>query len=352
MKASKQLRDFYKVFSQHGSGDALVCISASEVVLLAYIAYKDVNGYEGDWFLPELTHIANMDFYAIQSEIISKLPNLSIDDAIETLQKCGATSIENVIYLYLRNLCDLYRRRFKFFTILKNQPFPSVNQIGPRCLLEYNNCSSDLLFSWLTWRKWIYDIDNRSAQETGYLFEPILSSCVGGESVSHRYSPIKRIDTDGQVTSEGRQIDCYLADSCEAYEVKLRVTIAASGQGRFKEEMSFPQEAQYAGIIPVLIVFDPTPSVLLDKLKRQYELCGGRYALGEDAWNELSQKAGKEMSVFINKYIKPPITHMEEVNLIATSISLENKESSIIISDNNGNKYTIPRNRDINSIDL
>jgi hypothetical protein len=28
--------------------------------------------------------------------------------------------------------------------------------------------------------EWLYDIDNRSAQETGYLFEPILAAAIGG----------------------------------------------------------------------------------------------------------------------------------------------------------------------------
>ena len=64
------------------------------------------------------------------------------------------------------------------------------------------------------------------------------------EPVSHCYSPVKRIDDNGNPTNEGRQIDCYIEESREVYELKLRVTIAASGQGRFSEEMSFPYEAR------------------------------------------------------------------------------------------------------------
>jgi hypothetical protein len=196
----------------------------------------------------------------------------------------------------------------------------------------------------MSWRKWIYDIDNRSAQETGYLFEPILASCLGGSSVSHTYSPIKRIDDSGNQTNKGRQIDCLIEESSEAYELKLRVTIAASGQGRFSEEMSFPLEAERAGLKPVLIVFDPTPSALLEKLTKQYVMHGGRYAIGNDVWNELISKAGKEMGIFIQKYIEPPIRKMgEQIDSIPSSISLYAQNDMIVIRDTKGNEYKINR---------
>lgn len=177
------------------------------------------------------------------------------------------------------------------------------------------------------------------------MFEPILASCLGGEPISHRYSPVKRIDDNGNPTNEGRQIDCYIEESREAYELKLRVTIAASGQGRFSEEMSFPYEARRAGLTPVLIVFDPTPSPLLDRLKAKYVEEGGRYAIGEDAWNMLTNRAGREMGKYIIKYIKPPISKMEEVRLpIPSDIQLSASEGRFIISDKSGNCYSISRN--------
>ena len=197
----------------------------------------------------------------------------------------------------------------------------------------------------MSWRKLIYDIDNRSAQETGYLFEPILASCLGGEPVSHRYSPVKRIDDNGNPTNEGRQIDCYIEESREVYELKLRVTIAASGQGRFSEEMSFPYEARRAGLTPVLIVFDSTPSPLLDRLKAKYVEEGGRYAIGEEAWNMLTDRSGREMGKYIIKYIKPPISRMEEVRLsIPSNIQLSASGDCFTITDEFGNRYSIPRN--------
>ena len=346
MPITRQQRVFYKTFSQHGSGSAMVEIEPKDVALLTHIAYLDVFENEPEWFSNPFCRLAKESFYTITPEKVAELPTIEIEEAINYLQLSGATNTENIIYLYLKNLSELWRRRFKFYNILKTQPFPLTEQIGLRCLLEYGNCEDDLLFSWMSWRKLIYDIDNRSAQETGYLFEPILASCLGGEPMSHRYSPVKRIDDNGNPTKEGRQIDCYIAETREAYELKLRVTKAASGQGRFSEEMSFPYEARRSGLTPILIVFDPTPSPLLDRLKAKYVEEGGRYAIGEDAWNMLTDRAGREMGKYIIKYIKPPISKMDEVQLpIPSNIHLSATENRLAISDESGNCYSISRNK-------
>ena len=344
MAISRQQRAFYRTFSQHGSGNALVEICPQDVVLLIHISYLDVYQDSPDWFIPEFANLANVNFFEISPLMIEALPTVTEEDAIRFLQYCGATNTENIIYLYLKNLSELYRRRFKFYHILKTQPFPSTEQIGLRCLLEYGNCDDSLLFSWMKWRKIIYDIDNRSAQETGYLFEPILASCLGGEPVSHRYSPVKRIDDNGATTSEGRQIDCYIRETGEVYELKLRVTIAASGQGRFAEEMSFPHEARIAGLKPILIVFDPTPSVLLERLSDRYRAEGGDVAIGDNAWDVLTSRAGEEMGKYILKYIKPPISRMEQTDdALPSDIHITTNGTQILISDGSGNEYNIPR---------
>ena len=150
--------------------------------------------------------------------------------------------------------------------------------------------------SWMIWRKWIFDIDNRSAQETGYLFEPILASCLGGESVGARNSPVKRLDASGNPTGTGRQIDCYVGEHDLAYEFKLRVTIAASGQGRFAEELSFPKQCAAAGLKPVLFVLDPTPSSRLAELQSAFLQAGGRTFIGEQAWQHMADESGEIMS--------------------------------------------------------
>jgi len=344
MSISRQQREFYRLFSQHGSGDALVRIKANDVALLTHIAAMDLHSDTLEWMSPQYIEIAKKDFFEITFQDIESLDMMSEEQAVDFLQLSGASNPANIIFLYLRNLCELYRRRFKFVNVLKKQPFPLVEQIGPKALIEYGNCENSLLFTWMCWRKWIYDIDNRSAQETGYLFEPILASCLGGVSVSHRHSPVKRINDSGIQTSEGRQIDCLIEETSEAYELKLRVTIAASGQGRFGEEMSFPVEAERAGLKPVLVVFDPTPSTRLDDLKNQFVKHGGRFAIGGDAWGELITRAGNEMGIFIQKYIEPPIKRMgEQVDIMPAALTIEAHNDLITIRDAKGNEYKINR---------
>ena len=343
---TRQQREFYHNFSRHGSGSASVEISPVEVALLAHIAYFDIFASRETWFADWATELIDRDFYSITQSEVSALPEISEDESYAILEKANVTDVSNYVYMYLKNLAALYRRRFKFYNILKEQPFPSVEQIGLRCLLEFGNCDDTLLFSWMAWRKLIYDIDNRSAQETGYLFEPIIASCLGGESVSHHDSPVKRIAANGRAKNEGRQIDCYVKETREVYELKLRVTIAASGQGRFEEEMSFPYEVKKAGLIPVLIVFDPTPSPLLEKLGNEFRRQGGRVAIGDDAWNELVARAGTEMGKFIVKYIKPPIVRMRSVyNELPMGIQLSATRSEMEISAETGSRYSIIRTR-------
>lgn len=340
---NKQEREFYRTFSEHGSGDAKVSIAPKEVLVLLYITTTDLEINTPQFKVVEYKRVAKKGFYYISRVDIDQLPELSEEDCLYWMEYCGVTDYRNISYLYMKNLCALYRRRVKYYYILKTQSFPNAEQIVPRSLLEYGNCENQLLADWLEWRKWIFDIDNRSAQETGYVFEPVLASCLGGESVSDKFSPVRRIDENGNPTSKGRQVDCYIKDSAEVYELKMRVTIAASGQGRFNEEMTFPYEAKKAGLTPILVVFDGNESELLSKLKKQYEDCGGKYYIGEDAWNMLRERAGQEMGIFINKYIYPPINSMEEyLHSNPHDVMLSQKDSKIIISGS-GSEYILDR---------
>lgn len=330
---NKQETEFYKLFSEHGSGDAKVCISPKEILVLLYITTTDLGVDSPKFEEDSYKSVAMKGFYQVSHDDIDKLTNLTDDECFSLMEQCGVTDYHNASFLYMKNLCALYRRRVKYYYILKTQLFPNAEQIVPRSLLEYGNCENQLLADWLEWRKWIFDIDNRSAQETGYVFEPILASCLGGESVSDKLSPVKRIDANGNETANGRQIDCYIKALKEVYELKMRVTIAASGQGRFNEEMSFPYEAKIAGLTPILVVFDGNESELLTKLKKEYEKQGGKCYIGKDAWEMLRKRAGHEMGIFIDKYIYPPINSME--NLLHSNpcdILLSKKDSKIVIS--------------------
>jgi hypothetical protein len=145
---------------------------------------------------------------------------------------------------------------------------------------------------------------------------------------------VRRIIAGDDVIGGGRQIDCYVAFERTAYEFKLRVTIAASGQGRFGEELSFPVECRAAGLTPILLVLDPTKSGRLTELSAAFERQGGQILVGEDAWSHLEEKAGPIMAAFIDHYIKPPLERLaefDETKLLDIALSWD--EDRIVISE-------------------
>lgn len=332
MKNFAFLRGLYAKCKMHGSGDAQIVITDSELYTLICIAINDL-----EWSFEEL----GLDKILIPSEQYYQIPLSWFDEYDDkTIQAQGVINALGICFeknndfgLYIENLSALHRRRIKYRGILSSHPMPTMDQVGPRVLLEYGKCNITLLANWMLWRKWIYDIDNRSAQETGYLFEPLLASCLGGEPVGARNSPVKRLDADGNPTNKGRQIDCFVPSNNTVYELKLRVTIAASGQGRFGEELSFPVESMTAGFKRVLLVLDPTPSDRLTELSAKFLECNGEFYHGESAWEHMEEQAGEVISIFIHKYIKPAIQDVEGINIaLLRSISLSWSEEKVIIS--------------------
>lgn len=326
-------RSLYSKCKMHGTGEAQVVISDGELNALLSIAINDLNWSHNELGIQQI-NTPSSGYYDIPMLWFDEQfeTDIQASSIIQTLRSCFEK--DNDFGLYIENLTALHRRRVKYRRILSSQPIPNMDQIGPRSLLEFGECDSELLANWMVWKKWIYDIDNRSAQETGYLFEPLLASCLGGEPVGSRNSPVKRLDTNGRPTNKGRQIDCLVPSNNRTYELKLRVTIAASGQGRFGEELSFAEESQAAGFIPVLLVLDPTPSNRLTELSEKYLACGGAFYHGEEAWEHMEQEAGEVISVFIEKYIKPAIQGIEAIEIeYPKSISLAWSDQEIEISD-------------------
>lgn len=310
---SKSLKQYYSSCKTHGTKEAQVMLNDYELYILLSLVAHDLN--LSSYKLRDNLNLPSLNYYEIPISFFINNPN-KIEVLIEENYDCiSAFSKENEDFqLYFSNLTALHRRRIKFFNILKTQKFPTVEQVGPRILLEFGSGDIEIISNWLRWRKLFYDLDNRSAQETGYLFEPILNSSLGGEGVAAQNSPVKRIDTSGNVTDKGRQIDCYVEDEKKAYELKLRVTIAASGQGRWGEELSFPFECKQAGITPILLVLDPTDSHRLRDLSKAYIEHGGEAYLGVQAWEYMKLAAGETMGIFVNKYIRPPIESIENAD--------------------------------------
>jgi len=167
------IKNLYTKCKMHGSGDAQVVISNGELASLIYIAVCNLNWSYNDLNITQL-EIPNTDYYQIPLNWFDSQQNLNIQPEIiiNNLRSCFEK--DNDFALFIENLSALHRRRVKYRRILSTQPLPNMDQIGPRVLLEYGGCDITLLANWMLWRKWIYDIDNRSAQETGYLFEPLI----------------------------------------------------------------------------------------------------------------------------------------------------------------------------------
>jgi hypothetical protein len=226
-------------------------------------------------------------------------------DFIATFEKL--LKLQSDADAYLACLGKLHKARLKYESILESQPIPTLDQVGPRSLLQFGSLSPNALAGLLFWRKWIFDLDNRAGQETGYLFEPIIAAAIGGVPFSAGKSPIKRRPEKGKASPGRRQVDCIRADDKRAYEFKLRVTIAASGQGRWGEEMTFPSDVKYSGYTPVLVVLDPTQNDKLTALASEFKRQGGEVYIGQGAWNHLEEQAGPTMSKFIERYVRKPM---------------------------------------------
>jgi hypothetical protein len=204
---------------------------------------------------------------------------------------------------YFSCLSTLHKSRLKYRRIMQAQPLPTIDQVGPRGLLQFGTWTPQNLAGFLFWRKWLFDVDNRAGQETGYLFEPIIAHAIGGFPVGAKRSPVKRGGA-----GPGRQVDC-IRDQ-HAYEIKLRVTIAASGQGRWREELEFPLDARASGYTPVLVVLDPTPNPKLAELRQKFLQQDGEVYIGPDAWEHLEREAGETLGMFLEKYVRFPLQEL------------------------------------------
>lgn len=231
---------------------------------------------------------------------------------------------------YFYCLATLHKARLKYERIVQSQAIPTIEQVGPRGLLQYGTLSPASLTGLLFWRKWMFDIDNRAGQETGYVFEPIIAHAIGGVPYGATRSPIKR----GGTGQQGRQVDC-IADK-KAYEIKIRVTIAASGQGRWGEELEFPKDCRASGYTPVLVVLDPTPNIKLEELSRAFAAAGGESYIGKDAWDHLARAAGPTMARFLELYVHAPLQSLIEqapTNLPDLTLHMDNNRIIVKIGE-------------------
>jgi hypothetical protein len=278
-----------------GAGDQAVALTDG---MCAYIVVRIAHDLNLQRHFPESPPDLP-SFYSDRPLSTLALPDVDAKGAFERLLQLDSDSD-----MYFACVAALHKARLKYEAILKSQPIPTLEQVGPRGLLQYGQLSPRALAGLLFWRKWMFDIDNRAGQETGYLFEPVIANAIGGTPAPARQSPVKR-RTD---TRKGRQVDCILRR--KAYELKIRVTIAASGQGRWREELDFPGDCRASGYKPVLVVLDGTPNPKLTELDRAFREQRGDVFIGGAAWAHLDELAGPTMARFLETYVRAPIDRL------------------------------------------
>jgi hypothetical protein len=275
-----------------GAGGQAVPLTPDECLALLAIALNDL-GHKG---LVSTPGAPPPDFL---SAGLSVLPDASLADLEAAFE--SALHLDPDIDTYFACLAKLYKSRKKYQLIIASQPFATMDQVGPRALLQFGFLPNAELGALLIWRKWLFDLDNRAGQETGYVFEPIIASAIGGVPASANTSPVRR----HKDKSKGRQVDCIRGE--DAYEFKVRVTIAASGQGRWREELDFAEDCRSSGFRPSLVVLDPTPNPRLAELKKTFTNSGGQAFIGAEAWEHLESIAGPSMARFLEGYVREPL---------------------------------------------
>lgn len=198
-----------------------------------------------------------------------------------------------------QSLCEIQKRRMRFRQILNAHPFPDIEQLAPRGMLEAGLSGPCEASSWLRWRKFLYDIDNRAAQESSHLYIKVLAHCLGGKSHNAQTSPVRR-STDQM---SRRRIDCLVED--RVYDLKTRMTEAPSRRARFGDEMSFPRDCQVSGYRPILLVLHALPGERTEELIGQYEIYGGEVHVGDGAWRHIKKNSSLTMQNFLKCYVFP-----------------------------------------------
>lgn len=244
---------------------------------------------------------------------------------------------------YFFCLATLHKARLKFARTLAGLALPSIDQIGPRGLLQYGALSPQALAGLLFWRKWLHDLERRASLETSYVFEPIIAAALGGVPYSAQRSPVSRAGAGVQ----GRQVDCIL--DRQAYAIKLRLMGEELGQARWLDELAFPADCRASGYTPVLVVLDATPGPRLEELRQAYIFAGGEAHTGEQAWQHLATLAGPTMARFLELYVYAPLrTLVSEAPAELPELRLRFASDRLIMEI--GAEYLVVQRTDVASI--
>jgi len=217
-------------------------------------------------------------------------------EVLQIIEHLSRTSPDGLKALEL--LAEIYKRRMRFSHVLSTQSIPSPTQLGHRSLLEFGT-SPKAISDTLRLRKMLYDIDNRSAQESAYLYMKIMAAALGGRTVSAKTSPILKSGSN-----HGRRaVDCIAGR--RAYDFKARMTEAPSRRARFEDETSFARDCYISGYTPVLLVLNQLPGQRPIETVDAFERYDGEVYIGTDAWDHVRDVAGPLLSAFLDRFVHP-----------------------------------------------
>lgn len=137
-----------------GNGDDRITLSETELFCLLVQCCRDLGTPASVSQLPPLASPPpSSDYYRLPLEWFqtAQADCPPATTLVESLAGCVAHEAD--FRLYFENLATLHKRRLKYQRILSTQPKPTMNQIGPRSLLEFGGVDDKLLASWLVWRK-------------------------------------------------------------------------------------------------------------------------------------------------------------------------------------------------------
>src|SRR5262249_25693346 len=121
-----------------GNGDDRVTLSETELFCLLTQCCRDLAISGSISKLPPLSAPPpNADYYRLPWEWLQPMRQTCppASALVESLAACVAHEAD--FRLYFENLAALHKRRLKYQRILSGQPKPTINQVGPRSLLEF-----------------------------------------------------------------------------------------------------------------------------------------------------------------------------------------------------------------------
>lgn len=200
-----------------------------------------------------------------------------------------------------RSLCEIEKRRIRVRDILRHHPVPDPDEVASRAVLEYGLLAPSAHGAWMRWRKWLYDIDNRIAQQAGYLLAPVIATALGGRPVGALQSPVRRVDAGFR----RRNVDCLSGTT--AYDIKARLSDAPSRRARLDDEIAFARDCRFSSLVPVLLVLGPASGERAAELADAYRAHGGEALIGEVAWDHVAARASMTMARVVDLYIRGPM---------------------------------------------